>query len=114
MRTRLPLALPVAWTRDEVRLGDQVHSARDHAPIFIAASPFAADRYVVMNSGHTFHEKEIAAFNDLLFSRLGDWAVIKIAPGAEQWQPSSPSFPEEVLRAGYFDENWQEPIATTP
>jgi len=102
--------LPVAWTREEVRLSNQVQSAKDHAPVFICASPFASDRYIVINSGHTFHEKEFAAFNYLLFPRLGDWTVMKITAGAEQWQPSSPAFPEEVVRAGYFDESWQRAV----
>lgn len=103
--------LPVTWTRDELRLGDRTQASKDHAPAFICASPLVADRYLVMNSGHTFHEREFAAFNYLLFPRLGDWAVIKILPGAAEWQPSSPAFPEEVVRAGYFDETWRAALA---
>jgi hypothetical protein len=99
--------LPVSWTRDEVRLGEVVESSKDHAPAFICASPLASDRYIVINSGHTFHEKEFAAFNYLLFPRLGDWALMKVAPGADQWQPSATAFPEEIVRAGYFDEEWR-------
>ncbi len=99
--------LPVAWTRDELRLGDQTLSSHDHAPVLICASPFASNRYLVLNSGHTFHEKEFAAFNYLLFPRLGDWSLIKVRPGASDWQPTSPGFPEEVVTAGYFDEAWR-------
>ena len=98
--------LPVNWTPDEVCLAAEKHSATDHAPVLICASPLAANRYVVINSGHTFHEKEFAAFNYLLFPRLGDWAITKILPGSEQWQPTSATFPEDVVRAGYFDEQW--------
>jgi hypothetical protein len=86
--------LPVAWTRDQLRLGDHAPSARDHVPVFICASPLAANRYIVVNSGHTFHEQEFAAFNYLLFPRLGDWALMKIGEN------------EKVVRAGYFDEAW--------
>lgn len=99
--------LPVSWTHDEVRLGGEVQLSKDHAPVFISASPLASDRYVVINSGHTFHEKEFAAFNYLLFPRLGDWAVVKAMPGAAKWEPSTPTFPEEIVRAGYFDEEWR-------
>lgn len=106
--------LPVSWTRDEVRLDSNVQTAKDHAPVFICASPLAADRYIVINSGHTFHEKEFAAFNYLLFPRLGDWAVMKITGDADQWQPSSPVFPEEVVRAGYFDEEWRKASVVQP
>ena len=95
-------ALPVTWTQDEVRLGGQAKSSRNHSPVFICASPLAASRYIVINSGHTFHEKEFAAFNYLLFPRLGDWAVIKVGDNGE------------VIRAGYFDENWRKAGVVEP
>ena len=109
IRQALP-KLPVIWTREEVRLGPGAasRSAKDHAPVLICANPLsgAGDRYIVLNSGHTFHQKEFAAFNYLLFPRLGDWAVMRILPGAQKWQPSSSGFPEEVVQAGFFDEQW--------
>ncbi|NBV20957.1 MAG: hypothetical protein EBS05_03045 [Proteobacteria bacterium] len=103
--------LPVTWTRDTVKLGAETYAAKDHAPAFISSSPFAGagDHYIVINSGHTFHEKEFAAFNYLLFPRLGDWAVLRLTPGAEAWKPGVTTFPEEAVRAGYFDERWQFP-----
>ncbi|MDI1314284.1 alpha/beta fold hydrolase [Prosthecobacter sp.] len=94
--------LPVTWTHDEVRLGEVTQPARDHAPVFICASPLAQDRYLVINSGHTFHEKAFSAFNYLLFPRLGDWAVMQV--GAE----------ENVIRAGYFDESWRKAGVVAP
>ena len=106
--------LPVNWTLNEVCFGQERHSATDHAPVLICASPLAANRYVVLNSGHTFHEKEFAAFNYLLFPRLGDWAIMKILPGSEQWQRTSAAFPEEVVQAGYFDERWQDARIAEP
>jgi pimeloyl-ACP methyl ester carboxylesterase len=101
--------LSVTWTHETVKLGTESHAAKNHAPVLISASPFAGagDHYVVINSGHTFHEKEFAAFNYLLFPRLGDWAIMHVTPGAEAWQPSSPAFPEEVVRAGFFNEQWK-------
>ena len=101
--------LPVTWTRDTVKLGTESYAAKDHAPVLINASPFpgAGDHYVVLNSGHTFHEKEFAAFNYLLFPRHGDWAVMKLSAGAEAWKPGTPTFPEEAVRAGYFNEAWK-------
>ena len=38
--------------------------------------------------------------------------LLAIAPGAETWQPPSPAFPGEVIRAGFFDEQWK--FAATP
>jgi hypothetical protein len=115
IRKALP-NLPVTWNCDEVRLGGEHHSAKDHAPAFICASPLpgAGDHYLVLNSGHTFHEKEFAAFNYLLFPRLGDWAVIKVTSGAEAWQTTAAVFPEKVVHAGFFDEEWKQPAAALP
>ncbi len=93
---RVLAQLPLEWTRTELRLGPVAVSAADHAPALIAPNPLAAGRYVVLNSGHTFHEKELASLNYLLFPRLGDWAVFKL--GSPQ---------EEVSRTGFFDEQWR-------
>ena len=106
--------LPVTWTHEEIAIGEQKQPANHHAPVFIFPNPLSADRYVVLNCGHTFHEQEFAAFNYLLFPRLGDWAIMKISPGGAQWQPASPAFPEEVVCAGYFDEAWQNPHIIAP
>jgi hypothetical protein len=61
----------------------------------------AKDRYIVINSGHTFHEKEFAAFNYLLFPRLGDWAMMDIRT-------------DESVSAGYFDESWKKVDVVAP
>ncbi len=85
------------------------YSAAGHAPVLIQPNPLAQGRYVVLNSGHTFHEKELASLNYLLFPRLGDWAVLQVGGKA----PADPSQPldETVLHAGFFDEEWQLPEA---
>ncbi|RLT01951.1 MAG: hypothetical protein DWI22_21955 [Planctomycetota bacterium] len=106
--------LPVNWTPDDVSIYEDTYPAQHHAPVFICASPLATNRYLVINSGHTFHEKEFAAFNYLLFPRLGDWAMLKILPGSDQWHPTSSVFPEEVMRAGYFDETWENHSIVKP
>jgi pimeloyl-ACP methyl ester carboxylesterase len=105
--------LPVTWNRKNVKIGADSYAAQDHAPVLICASPFekAHDRYIVVNSGHTFHEDEFAAFNYLLFPRLGDWAVMRITPGADTWKPGVTNLPEEAVRAGYFNELWQATAA---
>jgi hypothetical protein len=91
--------LPLTWGEKELRFGKEKYSAADHVPLLIQPNPLAANRYVVINSGHTFREKELASLNYLLFPRLGDWAVLKIGAKGE----------EEVLRAGFFDERWLLP-----
>jgi pimeloyl-ACP methyl ester carboxylesterase len=93
--------LPIRWTHEEVSIGDARAPAAGHAPVFIQPNPLAPDRYVVVNSGHTFHEKELATLNYLLFPRLGDWAIVKL--------PDAPRMltREIVLRGGFFDEQWE-------
>jgi hypothetical protein len=77
-----------------MELGGTRYAASDHAPALIQPNPLAAGRYVVLNSGHSFGEKELASLNYLLFPRLGDWAVLKVSSG-------------DVIRAGFFDEHWR-------
>ncbi len=88
------------------------YSAADHAPALICPSPWANEtHYVVLNSGHTFHESELSSLNYLLFPRLGDWAVFKLGPS----QPAVPAtlLNEELLEAGFFDEQWRFPENST-
>jgi hypothetical protein len=105
--TRVLPKLPLTWTASELKLGGISYPAADHAVAMIQPNPLADGRYVVFNSGHTFHEKELASLNYLLFPRHGDWAVMKVA-GKSPANPSDP-LEEEVTRAGFFDERWQPP-----
>ena len=99
--------LPLTWTEKELTFGKDAYAAADHAPVLIQPNPLAAGRYVVINSGHTFREKELASLNYLLFPRLGDWAVLKV--GAKVPANPSDALEEEVVRAGFFDERWLLP-----
>jgi len=98
---------PVQWSREELRVGAKVHAGADHVPLLIQPNPLAPGRYVVLNSGHTFREKELATLNYLLFPRLGDWAILRVG----QEIPANPSEPpaEEVVKTGFFDEQWRLP-----
>ena len=55
--------------------------------------------YVVINSGHTFGEKEFRGTNAYLFLRCGDYAVF--GPSLKKNQG------RELKAAGFFDESWQ-------
>jgi len=101
--------LPIRWTRDELVVGGESYPSAEHVPALIYPNPLAAaascERYVVINSGHTFREAELARLNYLLFPRWGDWAVLKMSAKVAL-KPSDP-LDETVLRAGFFDEAWQ-------
>jgi len=98
--------LPIRWTKDECVIGNAKVSAVDHAPKLIQRNPLSSERYVVLNSGHTFGEKELGSLNYLLFPRLGDWAVVKVP-----LKQSESSARDDVVQAGFFDDHWGLPAA---
>jgi hypothetical protein len=100
----LPM-LPLKWSKDSLMLDGQAYSGADHVPALIVPNPLprAGRHYVVLNSGHTFREVELAKLNYLLFPRWGDWAVLQVDPSRSASEPAE----EKVVRAGYFDEQWQ-------
>jgi pimeloyl-ACP methyl ester carboxylesterase len=108
IRKALP-SMPLRWTRESVVIGTAQYNASDTAPAVICPSPFPvkglAPRYVVLNSGHTFHEAELNRLNYLLFPRLGDWAVFTVGAG----QPTDPSaeLKETIVKSGFLDEDWK-------
>jgi dienelactone hydrolase len=85
--------LPVRWTDSEIRIGSHTFPAKGHTLALIYPNPLNPERYVVLNSGHSFGEKEFRGTNALLYPRLGDWAVIKDDGN--------------VAAAGLFDDRWQ-------
>ncbi len=93
--------LPLRWTREEVSLAGKTAGAADHVPALIYPSPLNATRYVVLNSGHTFHADDYQGTNALLYPRLGDYALLKPAP--TEADPAA----AEVVAAGLFDDDWQ-------
>jgi hypothetical protein len=96
--------LPITWTKDELTVWDKRYPSATHAPVLIQPNRLRRDnRYVVLNSGHTFHAKELSTLNYLLFPRLGDWAVMKVG------DPPTDATKEEPVRAGFFDERWLFP-----
>jgi hypothetical protein len=86
--------LPLLWTAEKIELNGIKFPAAEHLPVLIYPNPLNPKRYVVINSGHTFHEPEFRGTNALLFPRLGDYAVIRLAGGA-------------VALAGLFNEMWR-------
>jgi hypothetical protein len=93
--------LPVAWTREQLRFGGKTYSAADHLPKLIYPSPFQAGKYVVLNSGHTFHAADFEGTNALLYPHLGDYAIVKVKTGGKGESQ------EEIVRVGLFDEQWR-------
>src|SRR5690606_22386577 len=63
--------LPLEWSRESLRMAGRAYSSASHLPALIAPNPLpgAGRHYVVLNSGHTFREAELAKLNYLLFPR---------------------------------------------
>jgi hypothetical protein len=86
--------LPIQWTKGEITVGSQKFPAADHALVMIFPNPLNPQRYVVLNTGHTFTaHRVIAGSESTFFPRLGDYAVLTTA-GA-------------VKTGGFFDEHWK-------
>lgn len=99
--------LPLSWSKEKLSFGGEDYPAANHVPAFIAPNPLPGGdgKYIVINSGHTFREAELAKLNYLLFPRWGDWAVLEIDPQRSATEPLT----EKVLKAGYFNEDWKLP-----
>jgi predicted esterase len=94
--------LPLKWTGQAITLPDgQTFAAAGHVPVLIYPSPLNTGRYVVLNSGHTFHAADFQGTNALLYPRLGDYAILKLTP-----TPKDP-LAVEIAGAGLFDDTWQ-------
>jgi pimeloyl-ACP methyl ester carboxylesterase len=90
--------LPLQWTSDAVTLGGTQYPASEHVPALIHPNPLNPGRYVVLNSGHTFHEAEFHSTNAQLYPRLGDYAVIRVG--------KSDPLAADIAAAGLFDEHF--------
>lgn len=93
--------LPIKWTKDELVVNGVKYDSKTHYPALIYPNPKFPERYVVINSGHTFKDADFRGTNALLYPRLGDWAVLKPKPIKDD--PGA----VEVVAAGIFDEFWQ-------
>jgi predicted esterase len=85
---------PLQWTAEGLKVAGQDYDVAANLPVLIYPNPLNPNRYVVINSGHTFGETEFLGTNALLFPRLGDWAVLSTAD-------------ESTVAAGLFDEQWR-------
>jgi len=86
--------LPITWKNGEIVAGDKRFKAADHTLVMIYPNPLNPNKYVVLNSGHTFGEKDFKGTNALLYPRWGDYAIIEKKTG-------------EVKLSGLFDEHWR-------
>ncbi|MBA3314637.1 MAG: alpha/beta hydrolase [Planctomycetota bacterium] len=95
--------LPVEWTKETLNVAGKAYDPNSHAAVLVYPNPLNPHRYVVLNSGHTFHADAFEGTNALLYPRLGDIAVLKTTEDAKN------GFMEETEWAELFDVNWELP-----
>ena len=93
--------LPLKWTKDEIEFAGKKYKASEHVPVMIFPNPLNPERYVVLNTGHTFPSEDYAKTNAMLFPRLGDYAVLRMTPTPKN------AAAYEIETAGLFNEFWQ-------
>lgn len=98
--------LPVKWTREAITVNGRDFDPESHGLSLIYPNPLNPRKYVVINSGHTMHEKDFRASNSWLFPKLGDIAVQKI-------ERSGRGFTEDIVWAELFDMHWKLPVLKT-
>jgi hypothetical protein len=96
---RIAGKLPIAWRADGVTVGGRTYDA-NHAPVFIFPNPLNPKKYVVINSGFTFHDQ---SNNDMQSPKLADWAVVDITKPGNNFK----YLPLFVEAQGFFDEKWK-------
>jgi hypothetical protein len=91
---KLARRLPIQWTRNDITVGSRRFPAAGHALVLIYPNPLNPNRYVVLNTGHTFSANRVLSGTEsVFFPRLGDYAVLTSGG--------------EVKVAGFFDEQWR-------
>ncbi len=100
---RLSQRLPIGWTRESIVVQGKSYDPAAFGLSMIYPNPLNPRRYVVINSGHTFHEADFKNSNSWLFPRLGDIAVQSIQ------KTSGGAYTESIRWAGFFDSQWRLP-----
>ena len=95
--------LPIHWTKESIQVGARTFSAADHVPLLIYPNPLNPERYIVINSGSTLSAADLEGTNALQYSRLGDYAVMKVT------RLKNGALGNAVATAGIFDESWRIP-----
>ncbi len=93
--------LPIRWTKESIQVGARTFSAADHVPLLIYPNPLNPKRYIVINSGSTLSAADLEGTNALQYSRLGDYAVMKLDK-----RPDG-AIGNTVATAGIFNQSWR-------
>ncbi len=93
--------LPLKWTKTAMEVFDEKFDPETHGLSLIYPNPMSPRKYVVINSGHTFHAADFKNSNAWLFPRLGDVAVQKFE------KLEAGGYKEAVVKADFFNSYWR-------
>jgi pimeloyl-ACP methyl ester carboxylesterase len=86
--------LPIQWSKTDITVGTQKFPSSGHALVMVYPNPLNPQRYVVLNTGHTFDaDRNRAGSESTFYPRLGDYAVL--------------STDGSVAVGGLFGEHWE-------
>jgi len=91
---------PVVWNSERIRIGQKEWNSAEHGLVLIHPNPLNRAKYVVLNSGHSFHERDFRSSNAWLFPRLGDIAVLQLQEGSGESDTT-------VQWSGVFGSGWE-------
>lgn len=97
---RIASKLPIGWDAQGLKVGKQSYPGDHSVAVLIYPNPLNPKHYIVLNSGFTFREYDYLN-NARQTPKLPDYAVVDIDT------PANAKTPGAIVRAGFFDENWQ-------
>ena len=97
--------LPVEWTKEYITVNGKKYDTQNHGVALIYPNPLNPNRYVVINSGHTMHEKRFSGFQLLALSQAGRYcrpssfknkkmAHLKMKPSGQNYSTAIGNYPE--------------------
>ena len=93
--------LPVRWTTTAIGAFGKSYGPATHGLSLIHPNPMSPRKYVVINSGHTFHTADFQNSNAWLFPRLGDIAIQKFE------KLEGGGYQETIEQADFFNSSWK-------
>jgi hypothetical protein len=99
--SRVTSKLPFDWNSEQITVGTQSWPSGSHGLCLIFPNPLNRSKYIVLNTGHTFGERDFRASNAWLFPRLGDVGVLQLSEGSSGQTESS------LIWSDVFGADWQ-------
>jgi hypothetical protein len=98
---RVAEKLPFDWNREVITVGRQSWPSETHGLCLIFPNPLNRSKYIVLNTGHTFGERDFRASNAWLFPRMGDAGVLRLSQGSKGQAEAA------LIWSDVFTSNWQ-------